>query len=136
MARNAWRERLYLNKKAFDAIIGNKDEPGLYVKFKVRNGTQAMLYGMDGEPSTPNPAMPSRADFCCDVESAIDKALHGKNILKKFFEHYIIGKDSLSKEQQTRVEQLVGSQLRRRIIFPIGRYFTAVRGRKRTTRRK
>lgn len=127
MSKSKVRENIYLNKKAFDEIIGSPDEPGSYVTARVRNSTQAMLYGADGEPSAPNLAAPSKADFCCDVESAFEAAINGRNLLQKFIQHYIIGKDSLSRDQQSRLEQQVGAQFRRRGIYPVGRYFTAIR---------
>lgn len=119
-------QRFADNKAAFDAIIGNTEEPGQYVLSRVRNTIIAVQYN-DGSATTRNPAAPSKADFCVDVDRAILAAIKSKKLLKKFVEHYIIGKDVLSQAQQNGLEQQVGEKFRRRKIYPVGQYFTTIR---------
>lgn len=122
---NEWNSRFHHNKLAFDAVIGNADEPGAYVTAVKRNSVQAITY--EGSNATVNPAAPCKADFCCDVEKAIAQVIKDKYLLQKFLNHYIMGVLSLDKEQTKNLEQKVGEKFRKLHIYPIGKYFISIR---------
>lgn len=120
-----WSLRVHYNKMAFDEVFGSIDEPGTYVRFKSNNIHSVMMHTGGG---TKNPATPCRADYCCDVDNIL-KVFLDNNLQVKFFKHYILGEETLDRDQQNSIEQSVGGELRKRKLVPVGKYFRVMRRR-------
>jgi hypothetical protein len=123
---NNWSLRLHYNKLAFQEIFGTADDPGAYVKFK-SNALRNITAYTGGITTSRNPAAPCRADFCCDVDNVLSSVIKSRELLEKFFRHYIMGNNELNAEQQTYLEQKIGQELRKRKLIPVNKYFRVVR---------
>jgi hypothetical protein len=115
------------NLSAFNEVFGSVYDPGAYVSFKSNSLRSVTIY-TGGPAATRNPAQPCRADFCCDVDHVLSQIIPSEELLTKFFNHYILGINSLSKEQRKMLEQDIGSALRRDNISPVNSYFKVLRG--------
>jgi hypothetical protein len=132
-------ERWYNNKKAFDEIIGDPfahteegPEPiqGHYTSLK--NGSGIKVATIDQMPGSSNPARPNALDFFIDVDSAVADGLDtiGRNLGEIFMNTYFYEDPSrpiFKLRQRSKIEQAIGHIFIKRMISPVGRYFTAIR---------
>ena len=119
---NQTNQRRAKNKQAFNDVMTQ------YESATSKSLINAMDTAKDnGFGGTLNPAAPSVIDFICDVEKAIESIIENKKVLQNFFETYIMGNDSLSKSQKNRFEQRIGRIFITRNIWPVRKYFFALR---------
>ena len=127
------------NARAFEAVIGNpfaypESVQGHYTLLKTRSVQAVDISSVAG---TINEARPSTVDFAIDVDHAIeegirvynkqDKSLFNSSLLK-FIGTYLTEESVLfTQDERRKLEQIIGRLLRVRGIFPIVKYFTAVR---------
>jgi hypothetical protein len=123
---NTWSLRVHYNVLAFQEVFGSPDDPGAYVKFK-SNSTRNITAYTGGVSTSINPAAPCRADFCCDVDNILSSIIKERALLYKFFNHYVLGDNSLTRQEQTYLEQKIGGELRKRQLTPVNRYFRVIR---------
>jgi hypothetical protein len=126
-----------LNKRAFDEICGDPygfPEPiqGHYAMLKGRSSISVITPEQKASPSAVNKAKPNIVDFCCDVDSCIEDAMSTMQdgALDVFINTYIVENDlhkTFDQKERAKVEQLVGNILVQRKIYPVVKYFTAVR---------
>lgn len=144
MARKQKHEdRLYLNKKAFDEIIGDPygKEPieGHYTVLKHRTSQMTAFIDSQMSPATRNAAQPSHIDFFCDVDAIVNEGLEifkrsdfgrSQSQLLQLFDNTYWNEVEPIFDQHDRadLEQIVGRLLRARKISPVSMYFTTVKG--------
>jgi hypothetical protein len=145
MARKPRNEdRLYLNKRAFDEVIGDpySIEPieGHYFALKHKSAKMtAWVDGQSASPATKNAAQPNHIDFFCDVDSIISEGLdifqrsdfgRSKNQLLQLFDNTYWNEVEPIFDQHDRadLEQIIGRILRARKVSPVSLYFTTVKG--------
>ena len=118
-------ERWYNNKKAFDEIIG---DPFAHTE----EGPEPIQATIDQMPGSSNPARPNALDFFIDVDSAVADGLDtiGRNLGEIFMNTYFYEDPSrpiFKLRQRSKIEQAIGHIFIKRMISPVGRYFTAIR---------
>lgn len=108
------------NKRAFEDVLE------AYESMKYRSSISAMDDSKETRTAV-NPAKPSNSDFVCDVENTILSIVKTKELLTKIINAYIMGSEELSKSRSNSYEQRIGHLFIIRSIWPINRYFIAVR---------
>lgn len=116
------RER---NRFAFQEVFGNESDSGAYARFKSDKVHGITIYADEGMVA--NPAVPCKADFCCDVDRILSEVIPEMSNLVKFFKQYVMGIKSLTKQEETYYEQEIGKKLRERSIVPVVAYFRVIR---------
>lgn len=116
---NQTHNRRAKNRKAFDDVITH------YETCKYKSLVKVMDTSKDNF-GTPNNAAPSVLDFICDVEQVIE-AIVPKNLLQNFTQTYIMGYEELDQQQKNNFEQRIGRLFIVRCIWPVNKYFFALR---------
>lgn len=118
-----------LNKKSFDAVLES------YRGAKDRGVAATGL--SDGGVAAKNPAKPSLIEFRCDVDKAVSAILKDADLELWFRATYVLFEPSDDLEMELwadrmmpnrhRYEQRIGAEFVRRAIYPLNKYFHAVR---------
>ena len=131
------REKWARNKIAFDSIIGDPfahPEPieGHYATLKGRSSIIVTEKEQQGSPSPVNQARPTAIDFIIDVDSVLSDSIEvfKQGSMEKLLNTYIVEDKNLpifNQKERNKLEQIIGNILIQRKIYPVSKYFTAIK---------